>query len=74
MNRALKEANVKRYYYKSDQQLKEHLYNFVNACNFAKRLKTPKGLTPYEEIIRCWKLEPEYLNINSTQSTLGLNI
>ena len=46
MNRTLKEATVKRYHYTSHQQLKEHLYNFLNAYNFAKRLKTLKGLTP----------------------------
>ena len=46
MNRTIKEATVKRYHYSSHQQLKEHLFNFVNAYNFAKRLKTLKGLTP----------------------------
>ena len=50
MNRTLKEATVKRYYYDNHQHLKQHLYNFVNAYNFAKRLKTLKGLTPYELI------------------------
>ena len=48
MNRTLKEATVKRYHYESHEKLKEHLYNFVNAYNFAKRLKAPKGLTSYE--------------------------
>jgi IS30 family transposase len=31
MNRTLKEATVKRYHYENHTQLKEHLYNFVNA-------------------------------------------
>jgi transposase InsO family protein len=52
MNRTLKEATVKRYHYQSHAQLKEHLYNFLNAYNFAKRLKTLQGLTPYEYIIK----------------------
>jgi len=43
MNRTLKEATVKRYYYENHQQLKEHLYSFLNAYNFAKRLKTLQG-------------------------------
>jgi transposase-like protein len=46
MNRTLKDATVKRYYYDSHKTLAEHLYAFVNAYNFAKRLKTLKGLTP----------------------------
>ena len=73
MNRTLKEATVKRYYYQLYQQLKGHLYNFINAYNFAKRLKTLGGLTPYEEIIKCWRLEPERFNINPNHHTLGLN-
>lgn len=73
MNRTLKEATVKRYHYQSHQHLKEHLYNFVNAYNFAKRLKTLKGLTPYEEIIKWWKLDPKRFNINPIHHTAGLN-
>jgi transposase InsO family protein len=47
MNRTLKEATVKRFYYEIHEQLREHLANFVAGYNFAKRLKTLKGLTPY---------------------------
>ena len=73
MNRTLKEATVKRYHYASHQQLKEHLFNFVNAYNFAKRLKTLKGLTPYEYIINIWKNEPKRFIKNPTHHNLGLN-
>jgi transposase InsO family protein len=46
MNRTLKEATVKRYYYyQTHQQLKEHLQTFLMAYNFARRLKTLRGLT-----------------------------
>ena len=48
MNRTLKEATVRRYYYESHEQLRNHLAAFVDAYNFAKRLKTLKGLTPFE--------------------------
>ena len=54
MNRTLKEATVKRYYYDTHDQLKSHLAAFEDAYNFAKRLKTLKGLTPYEFIIKTW--------------------
>jgi hypothetical protein len=74
MNRTLKEATVKRYYDESHQQLKEHLYNFLNASNFAKRLKTLQGLTPSEYIIKYWQREPGRLKLNPCHHTVGLNI
>jgi transposase InsO family protein len=73
MNRTLKDATVKRYYYESHGYLKEHLYNFLNAYNFAKRLKTLQGLTPYEYIIKCWQKAPERFKTNPCHHTLGLN-
>ncbi len=42
MNRTIKDATVKKYYYKSHKQLKEHLYNFAMAYNYAKDLKLLK--------------------------------
>lgn len=73
MNRTLKEATVKRYYYESHQQLKEHLYSFLNAYNFAKRLKTLHGLTPYEYIVKCWQNQPERFHMNPAHHIVGLN-
>jgi hypothetical protein len=46
MNRTIKEATVKLCYYQSHDHLKQHLHTFLTAYNFAKRLKTLKGLTP----------------------------
>ena len=54
MNRTLKEATVYRYYYDTPEQLREHLAIFLLAYNFAKRLKTLNGLTPYEHICQQW--------------------
>ena len=42
------EATVKRFYYETHHELRAHLIDFVTAYNFAKRLKTLKGLTHYE--------------------------
>jgi AhpD family alkylhydroperoxidase len=50
MNRTLKEVTVKHYYYQSHDRLKQHLHAFLMACNFAKRLKTLKDLTPYARV------------------------
>ena len=47
-NRTLKDATVKRFYYESHEQLRQHLTDFVAAYNFARRLKTLRGMTPYE--------------------------
>lgn len=40
MNRTLKEATVRRYHYANAGELAAHLQTFLDAYNFAKRLKT----------------------------------
>ena len=67
MNRTLKDATVKRYYYDTHDQLRRHLGDFITAYNFARRLKTLKGLTPYEYICKIWTKEPQ--RFSSTRST-----
>jgi transposase InsO family protein len=59
MNRTIKDATVKRYFYDTHNQLKAHLTDFLRAYNFARRLKTLKGLTPYEFICKAWQTQPE---------------
>ena len=59
MNRTLKEATVKKYYYKTHIEIKEHLYNFVDIYNCVKRPKALKGSTVYDYIVKCWEKEPE---------------
>ena len=54
MNRTIKDATVRRFYYESHEQLRRHLTDFISAYNFGRRLKTLKGLTPYEFICRSW--------------------
>jgi len=73
MNRTIKEATVRRYHYGSHTQLREHLQTFVSAYNYAKRLKTLRGLTPFEHIVQCWKKEPERFKLDPTHNTPGLN-
>ena len=45
MNRTIKDATVRRYHYDSHLILQSHLQDFINAYNFARRLKTLRGLT-----------------------------
>jgi transposase InsO family protein len=73
MNRTIKEATVKRYHYDSHRQLESHLTDFISAYNFARRLKTLKGLTPYENICKTWTKEPERFNLNTIHQMPGLN-
>src|SRR4051812_9522061 len=59
MNRTIKDATVKRFHYATHDQLRTHLADFVAAYNFARRLKTLRGLTPYEFICKTWAIEPQ---------------
>jgi len=74
MNRTIKEATVKRFYYETHDQLRSHLSDFIDAYNFARRLKTLKGLTPYEYVCKIWTKEPARFKIDPTHQSLGLNI
>ena len=73
MNRTIKDATVKRYHYDSHAQLTRHLDDFVAAYNFGRRLKTLKGLTPYEFIVKCWTSEPQRFTFNPIHLMPGLN-
>ncbi len=73
MNRTIKEATVKRFHYVTHDQLRSHLTDFVNAYNFGRRLKTLKGLTPYETICRTWTKEPQRFTLNPLHQMPGLN-
>ena len=73
MNRTIKDATVKRYHYDSHDQLRQHLGDFVAAYNFGRRLKTLKGLTPYEAIFAAWQKEPGRFTSDPHQLSPGLN-
>jgi Integrase core domain len=73
MNRTLKEATVKRYYYETHDQLRSHLADFISAYNFARRLKTLKGLTPYEHICQAWTKQPDRFILDPIHQMPGLN-
>ena len=64
MNRTIKEATVQRYYYDSQHQFRRHLDDFVAAYNFGRRLKTLKGLTPYEFICKQWTAERQKFRLD----------
>jgi hypothetical protein len=74
MNRTITDATVKRYHDESHDQLRQHLADFVAAYHFARRLKTLKGLTPYEFICKRWTSEPERFTLNPLHQMPGPNI
>lgn len=74
MNRTLKaRLTVKRYHYGSHDELRRHLQLFVNAYNHARRLKSLRGLTPYEYVCKTWTREPERFTTNPLHHTPGPN-
>jgi hypothetical protein len=53
--------------------LRIHLGDFMAAYNFARRLQTLSGLTPYEYICKIWASEPDRFIVNSIHQMPGLN-
>jgi transposase InsO family protein len=74
MNRTLKDATVRRYHYGSHDELRRHLQLLLDAYNHAPRLKTLRGLTPYEFICKTWTEQPSRSTSDPTHYTLGPNI
>ena len=73
MNRTIKEATVKRFFYDTHEQLKAHLSDFIAAYNFARRLKTLRGVTPYEAICKLWIHDPDRFTLDPIHQMPGLN-
>jgi len=74
MNRTIKDATVRRFYYATHDSLRAHVAVFLDAYNFAKRLKSLRGLTPFERICQLWTEQPERFRLNPLHHTAGLNI
>jgi transposase-like protein len=73
MNRTIKQATVKTYHYQTVDQLKQHLYDFLMAYNYAKKLKILKFMTPMQKIIMEYKLKPNLFHSNPNYYLMGLN-
>ena len=73
MNRTIKDATVKRFHYENHDQLRTHLADFLAAYNFARRLKTLNGLTPYEDICKIWTSDPDRFILDPIHQMPGLN-
>ena len=88
MNRAIKDATVKRYHYDSHDPVAHgprrlHLASrptvhwtvvlSLLTYNFARRLKTLSAITLYEYIGKIWTSEPDSFIIDPTHQMPGLN-
>ena len=71
MNRTIKDATVRRYHYGSHDELRHHLQLFVDAYNYGRRLKTLRGLTPYEFVCKVWTEQPARFRLNPSHLTPG---
>jgi len=74
MNRTIKDATVKRYHYDSNDQQRSHLADFLDAYNYARRLKTLSGLTPCERICKIRTSEPDRFIVDPIHQMPGLNM
>ena len=73
MNRTIKEATVRRFFYATHASLRAHVATFLDAYNFAKRLKSLRGLTPFERICQLWTEQPQRFRLNPLHHMAGLN-
>ena len=71
MNRTLKDATVKRYT-TTPMTSCGASGRLLSAYNFARRLKTLKGLTPYEFICKFWTTEPKRFRLDPLHQMPGL--
>jgi transposase InsO family protein len=74
MNRTIKEATVRRFFYATHARLRARVATFLDAYNFAKRLKSLRGLTPFERICQLWTEQPHRFRLNPLRHMAGLNI
>ena len=64
MNRTIKDATVSRYHYDNHAQMRTHLDDFIAAYNFARKLKTFEGITPYEFLCKSFFAEPNRFRLD----------
>src|SRR6266446_2116244 len=61
------------YFHIDIAEVRQHIQTFLDAYNFAKRLKTLNGLTPFESVCKAWTKEPNRFKYDPVQLTSGLH-
>jgi hypothetical protein len=55
---------VRAFHYETLDSLRDHLYAFITAYNFAKHLKPLRWRAPFQAICDSWTKDPETFIIN----------
>jgi transposase InsO family protein len=57
MNRTLKEATIKKYYYESQKQREQHIKQFIEAYHYASQLKVIGFISPVQFILNEYQVK-----------------
>jgi len=71
MNRTIKEATTKIYFYETRNELAKHLELWVNYYNYEKKLKSLKYKAPYDKILEEYKENPSGFLVNLDHELRG---
>ena len=71
MNRTLKEATVRRYYYKSHEQLRTHLTGLRRLLQLRQAPQDPQGAHPFRAHLQVLDRRPEHLQRRSNPPLSG---
>lgn len=73
MNRTIKDATVKTYFYEKLDELKQHLMLWLLMYNHQKKLKSLNYKSPYDKLIEEFGNEPKLFNLDPRHKLQGLN-
>lgn len=71
MNRTIKEATTKIYFYETKDELANHLKLWLNYYNYEKTLKSLKHKTPYDKMLEEYKENPSGFLVNLDHEIRG---
>jgi hypothetical protein len=69
-----KDATARRHHHDDHARLERRLADVIAACTFGRRLKTLKGLSPFEFIDECRTAEPRRFRFSPLRQMPGSNI
>ena len=73
MNRTIKEATIKVYFYENLGELKKHLMLWLLMYNYEKQLKSLNYKCPYDIILKEFEDNPSNFNLNPNHEFTALN-
>lgn len=73
MKRTITDATVKRFLHETRDRLRTQLTDFPEACTVARRLKTPGGLAPGEDIRKSRTSDPDRSILELIHRMPGMN-